>query len=290
MKFSIVIPTFNRRETLAEVLPSLAHQQYPTEDYEILVCDAGSTDGTLELLEELAIPNLRVLPGGDSGRGGARNRGIRDARGQIVLFTDADIIADPNLLAEHERSHRQFPGDPVVGCEIQVDSLEEYYAYRQDPSAHARHRPDRRTLPWHYFLTGNASVNRETLVEVGMFDENFTGYGHEDLELGYRLLARGLTIRYNPQAINYHWHPVPFDEQCRKMRLAGVSTVRFYNKHKDLRIPLIMGWNPLSLLVHALIARVPTLYRWLEARTPDSHLAREIVLQYHYLSGIKEAR
>ncbi len=289
MKFSLVIPTFNRSDSLKEVLPSLAHQNFPSEEYEILVCDAGSTDGTLALIEELSIPNLRVLVGEDRGRAGARNRGVRQAGGEIILFTDADIIADPNLVYQHQQAHQRFPGDAVVGCEIQVDTLDQYRRYREYPARHARHRPDRGTLPWHYFLTGNASVQRKTLLEVGMFDEDFTGYGHEDLELGYRLLQAGLSIRYNPDAINYHWHPVPFPEQCDKMHLAGRSTVRFYQKHRDWKIPLVMGWNPLSLSVHSLIRACPVLYRWLWNLADRLHLAREIVLQYHYVSGIKTA-
>lgn len=287
--FSIVVATFNRRDKLQEVLPTLLGQTCDPDSYEILLCDAGSTDGTRELAESLARPNLRFLPGADSGRGGARNRGIREARGDLILFTDADILAEPDLVAQHARAHAQHPGDAVVGCEVQVSSLEEYRRFRQDPQAHARHKPTRRLLPWHYFLTGNASVARQTLLDVGLFDEAFTGYGHEDLELGYRLLKRGLKIRYNPQAVNYHWHPVPFEEQCQKMHLAGRSTVRFFRKHKDIRIPLHMGMNPLSLGLHALLPEDGAVLRWLRSLAPRCKLAREIVLQHHYVTGIKEA-
>lgn len=290
MQFSIVIPSYNRVETLKEVLPSLERQEFPVEDYEILLCDAGSTDGTKELVDSLAIENLRWLPGGDSGRAGARNRGIGEAQGEIVLFTDADIIADPLLLQQHQRTHQLHPGDAVVGCEIQIDTLEEYYAYRQDPQRHARHSPGRQHLPWHYFLTGNASVRRSDLEEVGGFDEDFTGYGHEDLELGYRLLKAGLTIHYNAQAVNYHWHPVPFAEQCDKMHLAGRSTVKFYKKHRDWRIALQMGYNPLALLVHAMVREGGPVYRAIRSFCDSSHWAREFILQHHYVTGIKSAR
>ncbi|HXE73383.1 MAG TPA: glycosyltransferase [Candidatus Nitrosotenuis sp.] len=286
---SVVVPTFNRCDTLSEVLPSLARQSFPREQYEILLCDAGSTDGTAELVRKLALPNLRWLPGDYSGRAAARNAGIRAARGRIVLFTDADIIADPELIAQHVRLHRTFPGDAVVGCEIQVQSLEEYQRARQEPQKWARHRPTRRLLPWHYFLTGNASALRSTLLQVGMFDEQFTGYGHEDLELGYRLVRFGVKIHYAPLAINYHWHPVGLEERCARMRLAGRSTVRFYRKHRDLRIPLLLGMNPLSLGAHSLLAALPAALRWLERLARSFSPARVLLLQYHYVSGMKEA-
>lgn len=287
MKISVVIPTYQRRDSLEVVLPSLLEQTFDASSYELLLCDAGSTDGTAELVEELADPRLVWLPGPNAGRSGARNRGVRAAQGELVLFTDADIIADPDLLRQHWEYHLAFPGDAVVGCEIQVDTLEQYRRFRLQPQAHARHRADRKLVPWHYFLTGNASARKADLLRVGLFDEDFTGYGHEDLELGYRLQKAGCRLHYNAQAINYHWHPVPFDEQCQKMFLAGKSTVRFYRKHRDLRIPLIMGMNPLSLGVHALLPRQGWLYRLLSRWAKTSRLAREVVLQHHYVSGIR---
>lgn len=287
MKISIVIPTFNRLDSLKVVLPSLLDQTYG--DYEILLCDAGSSDGTGEWVASLGSEKIRFLPGADSGRAGARNRGLQNALGEVILFTDADIIADPRLLESHAMRHQRGGQRSVVGCEIQVKSLDEYERFRQNPAAHARHKPTRRKLPWHYFLTGNASAPRQVLLDVGGFDQAFQGYGHEDLELGYRIQKAGLQIEYAPEAINYHWHPVPFPEQCSKMYLAGRSTVTFYRKHKDRRICLTMGWNPLAMLWHRLIPKDGWLYRYFEGRLETSHFARELILQHHYLSGIRSA-
>lgn len=288
MKISVVIPTFQRRDSLEVVLPSLLRQSFARQDYEILLCDAGSTDGTAELVEELDDRRIRFLPGPNAGRSGARNRGVRAAEGDLVLFTDADIIADPELLMQHYETHQRYPGDAVVGCEVQVDTLEQYQLYSQDPQKYARHKVSRKFVPWHYFLTGNASARKADLLRVGLFDEDFTGYGHEDLELGYRLLKSGCRLHYNAHAVNYHWHPVPYEEQCQKMYLAGKSTVRFYRKHRDLRIPLIMGMNPLSLAVHALLPQGGWLYEKLVGWAHSgSKLGKEILLQHYYVSGIR---
>ena len=109
--------------------------------------------------------------------------------------------------------------------------------------------------------------------------------GHQG---GYRLLKAGCRLHYNAEAVNYHWHPVPYEEQCQKMFLAGKSTVRFYKKHRDLKIPLIMGMNPLSLGVHALMPKGGWLYRALERwAAGGSKLGRDILLQHHYVSGIR---
>ena len=287
---SIVMPTLNRRPTLEHVLPTLSRQTYPMDSYEILLCDAGSTDGTDELVKSVGIPNLRLLMGENRGRSGARNRGIREARGEIVLFTDADILADEMLVEEHAGLYRSETGVCAVGCEVQVDSLDEYAEVREHPERgrHLHKRPKTETI-WLYFLTGNASVPREALLEAGLFEEDFTGYGHEDLELGYRLQKMGLRIRYLSSAVNYHWHPVPFDERCKRKELSGASTVRFYGKHRDPRIKLLLGVNPVSMLFHRLISRDGRLLRSCRKRAAGSAFCREIVLQHHYLTGVKAA-
>ena len=84
VKISVVIPTYNRVDKLREVLPTLLNQTMHPDDYEILLCDAGSTDGTAEYVQSLNAPNLRLLVGPNTGRSGARNRGIDNAQGETV--------------------------------------------------------------------------------------------------------------------------------------------------------------------------------------------------------------
>jgi len=152
------------------------------------------------------------------------------------------------------------------------------------------HPHSRKRLSWLYFMTGNASVRRADLERVGRFDEAFTGYGHEDLELGYRLEAAGVRIVYEPRAVNYHWQHIPYEEQQAKMELAGRSTVRFYRKHPSWVVKTRLGMTPLSLGWHALLARVPALRASLErAGAKGPGFAREVIYQYRYLDGVKEA-
>jgi len=119
-----------------------------------------------------------------------------------------------------------------------------------------------------------------------MFDPSFTGYGHEDLELGYRLQKHGITIHYLHNAVNYHLHPVEWEEKKRRFYMAGISTVRFYKKHRDPRIKLLLGWNIFSLSWHRIITWFPWILNMLEKKSEKSKMAREVVLQYNYLSGI----
>jgi glycosyltransferase involved in cell wall biosynthesis len=290
---SVVIPTYNRIDTLRHVIPSLLRQDLPSDRYEIVVADSNSNDGTEAYLAGVAreFPRVRHLPGPYTGRAMARNAGIEAARGAVVMFTDADIIASSDLVSRHLAHHQSRERIAVVGMELQVGSYEEYE--RLSSRAEDRrplHPSSRKRLSWLYFLTGNASARRADLDRVGRFDENFTGYGHEDLELGYRLQKAHIEIVYDPLAIDYHWHPVPYEEQKQKMALAGRSTVRFFRKHPSFGVRARLGMTPLSLGLHGFIERRPKLLSSLErAGAARPGLARTIVYQYHYVSGVKEA-
>jgi GT2 family glycosyltransferase len=291
LRISVVIPTYNRLDTLRHVIPALIAQDLRPDAFEIIVADSNSSDGTAGYLAEMArtSPNLRHLPGPYTGRAGARNAGIEAAQAPLVLFTDADIIASTDLLSKHLARHATGR-KAVIGCEIQVDSYDAYLRKRRDPAHEdALHPPTRKRLTWLYFMTGNCSVRKADLDLVGRFDEDFTGYGHEDLELGYRIQHAGIPIEYAAEAVNYHWHPVPFDQQQGRMELAGRSTVRFYRKHPTFDVQLRLGMTPLSLALHNLIDRVPGARRWLDDGARNPGFARTLSFQYHYLTGIKAA-
>jgi glycosyltransferase involved in cell wall biosynthesis len=304
LEISVVMPTYNRIDTLREVLPTLLDQTLPADRYELVIADSHSTDGTAEYIRDICQhenERVRYVPGAYGGRGAARNAGIETARAPVVLFTDADILASRELLERHAAGHRQH-GDKrvaIVGCELQVRSLDDYRLQRDHPAARLPlHPASRRRLGWLYFLTGNASVRRNDLLRIGSFDEQFTGYGHEDLELGYRLEKDGVEILYDPEAVNYHWHPVGFTEQIGRMELAGVSTVRFYRKHRDIKVKAYLGMTPVSLWLHSALRAATPLRRALERagasveaprKNTWPYIARQIAYQYHYVSGIKRA-
>jgi hypothetical protein len=112
-------------------------------------------------------------------------------------------------------------------------------------------------------------------------------------------LARsGVEILYDWQAVNYHWHPVGFAEQVDRMELAGVSTVRFYRKHRDFSVKANLGMTPVSLWLHSALRAAPALVNALERagareeaprKNTWPYIARQLAYQYHYVSGIKRA-
>src|SRR5207253_5026154 len=113
VRFSVVIPTYRRRERVLRHVAALSQQTW--EDFEVVVVDDGSGDGTAEALRALETPfPLTVVAQQNQGAAQARNAGAAAAGGELLLFLDDDMEADPGLLAEHERSHRAG-ADLVVG-------------------------------------------------------------------------------------------------------------------------------------------------------------------------------
>jgi glycosyltransferase involved in cell wall biosynthesis len=118
LKISVVMPTYNRRERCAIALKRLFDQTIPKEEYEVLVVDDGSSDGTREYLESLALQtNLRYLRHNHRGRAATRNLGLRNARGELVLFVDDDVLTTPGLLEKHYEAHEtgRNPRQAVLG-------------------------------------------------------------------------------------------------------------------------------------------------------------------------------
>ncbi len=130
-EISVVIPTYNQQERLALVLCGLAKQTLPSDRFEVVVVDDGSTDETAQVLAGAGLPNLRVLSEGPNrGRNRARNRGIAVAAGELVVFLDGDALPAPDLLAVYLDAYRQR-GPRALMCGFQYCLADlEYY---QDP-------------------------------------------------------------------------------------------------------------------------------------------------------------
>lgn len=101
---SVVIPTYNKLSRLSLVLATLARQTYPTDRWEVVIADDGSTDGTAaHLASHVYTFRLRCLSAPRAGRSAARNRGLQHATSDIVVFIDDDMLLPPEFVAEHAR-------------------------------------------------------------------------------------------------------------------------------------------------------------------------------------------
>ena len=108
MFISVVIPTFNRRDILEKCLRALESQNTGSEiaDYEVVLVDDGSTDGTPDWIRSsaAALPRVRLIEQSHGGPAEGRNRGVAHARGDVIVFIDSDLVVTPTFLACHARS------------------------------------------------------------------------------------------------------------------------------------------------------------------------------------------
>lgn len=205
---TVILPTYNRLDRLKQVLAGLERQQYPLSNFDVVVISDGSTDGTHEYLASIKTPlNLVAAIQKNQGPAAARNKGIELATGEIVLFIDDDVVPSPQLLAEHMRLHAQEADLIVLGPMLTPPDvrLSPWVQWEQDMLVKQyRAMEEGAWAPTaRQFYTGNTSLARRHLVEVGGFDARYRRA--EDIELAYRLARRPVRFVFHPAAIGYHY-------------------------------------------------------------------------------------
>jgi mycofactocin glycosyltransferase len=231
---SIVVPVYNQAHVLPRTVPSLIRQEGISE---IIWVDDGSSDGSAELIERLASQHgrARVLRHSrNRGRGAARNTGLAQASGEVILFMDADIIAEAGLVQAHAA---RYSDEGVLGVlsrdvPLDLDPEQPYHRYLLTATGPRHFAPDR-SLPIKYCIIGYTSIRADALRAVGGFDETID-YG-EDLDLAYRLsrLGGGAFVR-EPRAVVYQLGLGDLNERVDKLRTFGANLRRLAVKHPGL--------------------------------------------------------
>lgn len=262
-RLSVVIATYNRGPILEKCLKALLDQTAAPESYEIVIVDDGSTDDTREMVERLRTesPSWQYHYQENRGRSHARNVGIDIAKGELVMFIDSDVVVVPTFLETHLALHDAHRGKKVFvqGLSVNTDRFE-------DPLATPVKASDFSAA---FFATNNVSLPKAFLVEVGGFDENFTEYGWEDLELGIRLKAIGVDIVRSREAVGFHWHPafslkdLPGMKRIEEER--GRMAAYFYRKYPTLNVRLMIQLTPL----HRFLNWMVTLGGWADERKAE---------------------
>jgi glycosyltransferase involved in cell wall biosynthesis len=196
-KVSVIIPGRNAAEMLKSSLLSLRSQDWPKECLEIIYVDDASTDRSAEVAAEWADHILRQ-EGVRSGPAGARNAGVRESTGQILIFMDADVLAPPDTiralvkpLMEDETLDAIFGSYDSEPLDL---TLVSQYRNLLHHFVHQTSRQDAST-----FWAGCGAIRRTSFEKVGGFDAGrYRGAMIEDIELGHRMRALGMRIRLQP--------------------------------------------------------------------------------------------
>ncbi|MBI5465412.1 glycosyltransferase [Candidatus Gottesmanbacteria bacterium] len=244
IELSVVIPTYNKKEILKKALRALNNQSCGSDKFEVIMIDDGSNDGTEKEIKNL-IPKLKfktsIFFQKHQGPAAARNKGIKKAQGKIVLITNDDTIATPDLLARHLEFHRRngenfallgfvtwHPSLTVTPFMYWLEHGGPYFSFDKIKGKEAG---------WERLWTCNISFKKKFLLENGLFDEEFPSAAWEDVELGYRLGQVGLKLVYNKKAVGYHYHPTTITSIKDKMKNNGHSVLILKKKIPNRYLP-----------------------------------------------------
>lgn len=299
IQLSIVIATYNRCETLWNCLAALFSQTQPFADFEIVVVVDGSSDGTSEMLSQLASPcQMQVVEQANSGQTTALNRGAAVAIGRYCLFLDDDIVANPELVSAHlqvQHEHRGLIGigHLLISLPSTADGLASYFSVWW--TGHYARLADGRPPSAMDCFGGNLSVPLDAFRAVG-------GYAVDlprlfDIELGYRLHAWGLSLTYIPNAIARQDFRKEFNAMCVDIAAEGRAELLLYQRHPPLLPGLRIGrfsegpWHVVLLLRLLLCLRVPLGPLQMASRLIDRTLLApnwyQFILAYRFWHGVR---
>lgn len=252
---SIIVPIKNAERTLVRHLESIKNVDYPKDKLEIIYVDGGSKDKTLEILKEWKekfIPQIVILELKNcKSPGEARNKALEVAKGDYVLFTDADCVVKEDWINKIILPFKNDNNIGIVGGEIHTltvedgNDIEKYLEFIRFLSVNGRcnikkegYFPDIKNFLPHeingnihssFFATANLAVRKEALLKIGnKFWDEITG---EDVDFNIRINKQGYKLYYMPQAIVYHIHRANLTQFRKQLYGYGYGHPLLIKKH-----------------------------------------------------------
>lgn len=201
-EISVIIPAYNSCKVLAPCLDALFKQTVPRNQYEIIVVDDGSHDGTDVVAKSF---DVQVIRQEHAGPAVARNCGVSRSTGNILLFTDADCAPREDWI---EKMTRPFQDPEIVGVKGVYRTNQRGLVARFVQTEFEEKYDRMRKADYIDFVdTYSAGYRKAVFQENGGFDPTFPGPSAEDVEFSFRLSQKGYKMVFVPDAVVYHSHP-----------------------------------------------------------------------------------
>ncbi len=262
---SVVVPSYRGVRRLPRLLASLAAQR--GVEWEAIVVLDGVVDDSPQVVDFWSKHGpIRCVPLAENqGRPAALNAGFAEAKGDVLVRCDDDLLLPRDFLAHHAAHHTGEPVGVIGMCEDVFDDTAYARAYGRDADrnirTHAYDLPPGET--WRLW-SANVSVTRETFDRVGPYDVDYRVYGWEDVDWGYRLHQLGVPVIIPDDVECQHLAPATTArERALKARASGASRRLFQTKHPDAQGVDAPGreltpWN-VAVGAASLVARTPLL-------------------------------
>jgi len=239
---SVIIPVYNAEKYIDNLLHSLMNQDFPKNNFEIIIVNDGSTDNTCsQLLRwKMEVHNFNIISIPNSGPGIARNKGVEIAKGEIIAFTDADCIPPLDWL---KRIYEEFEKNPeicivygAVSSNIRGKLLPFFISFE---------------IKGEYISPSNMAIKKECFISLKGFDPSFS-YLAEDWEFTYRVKKKGVKIKFCENIKVYHPH------RYQKIKLGIRDAKKWWETHLLLKerhpdYPLKSAMKPAVLKSFAVI-------------------------------------
>ena len=313
---SVIIPTYNRKDSLYETLVSLAQQTWPADHFEVIIVDDGSTDGTRRIVEKTFPFTLRYFWQPNQGDAAARNLGVQRSQADILVFLDDDILVEPNYLTSLIQAHGECQNRIVVGTaylwlETEINPLSQASRLPRP----LNNTPETVKLTFAEVCSNNMSLKREAYIRIGMMQGlDFRGSSIWcDVDFAYRAYQQDFEFCRSSRAICWHRDYVArnLESQKSRMRKTAYRAVALFQKYPDLlpHLPMFYDKTPIiwrqdsprliaRKLVRYLVSSRPALWSMeqvasaLEKCNPSLKLLRSLrrwIIGAHIFQGYRKA-
>lgn len=226
-RWSVVVPAYNEGDLVGACVRALVDQSVPREQYEVIVVDDASTDGTAAIATGAGADRVLAIEHG--GAAAARNAGLAAAAGELVLFTDADCVPCHEWI---EHMVPPFAEPAVVGVKGTYRTKQRHLIARLVQLEFERRYERMARLSQIDFIdTYAAAYRRSVLIEEGGFATDYPVPSAEDVDLSFRLATRGHRMVFAPEAWVWHTHPASLYTYLRRKVRFGYWRALLYLRY-----------------------------------------------------------
>lgn len=229
MDVSVIVPAYNSQAYISKCIETLLAQTYRHENYEVIVVDDGSTDETADIIKNYPV---RYIYQKNQGPAAARNNGVKEAKGDMILFTDSDCVPTQNWIEEMVRPFKTQDIAAVKGAYL--TDQKEVIARLAQVEFEERFEMLKKAESIDMVDTYSAGFRREIFLQMGGFDKTFPVANNEDTDLSYRMSKHGFKMAFNPDAVVHHLkHPDSIKKYARLKFWRGYWRMVVYKRFPD---------------------------------------------------------
>lgn len=225
--FSIVVPTYRRFDQLGECLRSISRLDYPKDDFEVVVVDDGSPSPPGDMVDTYRdTVNARLVVQSHAGPATARNRGVSEASGTFIAFTDDDCTPAPDWLTRLKSRLDADPGSVIAGNTVNTLTNNPYSTASQMLIDYLNGYYNKENA--RFLTSNNMALAKDVFIKIGGFDTSFPLAAAEDREFCDRCVHSGLNTVFAPEAVVRHAHPLTLKRFIRQHYNYGRGANNFH--------------------------------------------------------------